>query len=85
MNVRSNAIPFPKAYKKPWTIEVPVRYLPDTDLIEHVCLENEKDRARLVGRLSETRERGATIAPTCSRKTQGPMTAGRSDSGSTAR
>ena len=35
----------PKAYRRPWTIEVPVRYLPDTDLIEHVCLENEKDRA----------------------------------------
>ena len=30
----------PKAYTKPWTVRVNQRLLPDTDLIEFVCLEN---------------------------------------------
>jgi hypothetical protein len=33
----------PKAYSKPWHAKVPVKLLPDTDLIETYC-ENEKDR-----------------------------------------
>ena len=30
----------PKAYTKPWTVRVNQRLLPDTELIEFVCLEN---------------------------------------------
>ena len=33
----------PKAYTKPWTVSVPVRLLPDAELMEFICLENEKD------------------------------------------
>jgi hypothetical protein len=33
----------PKAYTKPWTAKVPVKLLPDADLIETYC-ENEKDQ-----------------------------------------
>ena len=32
----------PKAYTKPWTVTEPMQLLPDTDLIEFVCNENEK-------------------------------------------
>jgi hypothetical protein len=32
----------PKAYTKPWTVRVNQRLLPDTDLIEFVCLENNQ-------------------------------------------
>jgi hypothetical protein len=32
----------PKAYTKPWTVRVNQRLLPDTQLIEFVCLENQK-------------------------------------------
>ena len=32
----------PKAYTKPWTVRVNQRLLPDTDLIEFVCLENQQ-------------------------------------------
>jgi hypothetical protein len=32
----------PKAYTKPWTVRVNQRLLVDTELIEFVCLENEK-------------------------------------------
>jgi hypothetical protein len=37
----------PKAYTKPWTITVYQRLMPDTDLIEFVCAENEKDAPHL--------------------------------------
>jgi hypothetical protein len=32
----------PKAYTRPWTVRVNQRLLVDTDLIEFVCLENQK-------------------------------------------
>jgi hypothetical protein len=37
----------PKAYTKPWTVTVHQRLMPDTDLIEFVCQENEKDAPHL--------------------------------------
>jgi hypothetical protein len=37
----------PKAYTKPWTVTEPMVLLPDTDLIEYVCNENEKDLKHL--------------------------------------
>jgi hypothetical protein len=52
----------PKTYTKPWTINAAVSFLPDTDLIETVCLENEKDRERLVGRLKDERSSEKTVA-----------------------
>jgi hypothetical protein len=40
----------PKAYKKPWTVNLVFTANPDTDLIEYVCDENEKDLKHLVGK-----------------------------------
>ncbi len=40
----------PKAYTKPWTVTVYQRLLPDTELIEFICGENERSDAHLVGR-----------------------------------
>jgi len=37
----------PKMYTKPFTIKVTEDLLPDTDILESVCNENEKDHARL--------------------------------------
>lgn len=37
----------PKAYTKPWTVTVKQILVPDTDLLEFICLENEKDRAHM--------------------------------------
>ena len=51
----------PKAYSKPWTISFGVNFAPDTDMLEYVCAENEKDRAHLVGRTAE--EKKVTVAP----------------------
>jgi hypothetical protein len=40
----------PKAYTKPWTIQVHQSFAADTDMLEFVCLENEKDRTHLTER-----------------------------------
>jgi hypothetical protein len=40
----------PKAYTKPWTVRVHHRIMLDTDLIEFVCQENEKDAAHMTGK-----------------------------------
>jgi len=38
----------PKAYTKPWTVTLKQKLAPDTDLIDYICLENEKDRKHMV-------------------------------------
>lgn len=40
----------PKAYTKPWTVKLQFLATPDTELIEYVCDENEKDLSHLVGK-----------------------------------
>jgi len=46
----------PKMYVRPFTIRMPVNFTPDDDLIENVCLENEKDRGKLVGRVADEKK-----------------------------
>jgi hypothetical protein len=40
----------PKAYTKPWTVKVNELIVLNTDLLDYICLENEKDIAHLVGK-----------------------------------
>src|SRR3984885_10731701 len=40
----------PKAYTKPWTVKLQFTAAPDSELIEYVCSENEKDLGHLVGK-----------------------------------
>jgi hypothetical protein len=40
----------PKAYTKPWTVTEVLHLLPDTELLEYVCNENNKDLPHLVGK-----------------------------------
>ena len=40
----------PKAFTKPFTVRVNQRLMPDTELIEFICNENEKSDAHLVGK-----------------------------------
>jgi len=40
----------PKAYTKPWTVTVHQRILADTDLIEFICQENNRDTPHLAGK-----------------------------------
>jgi len=37
-------------YTKPFSIKIEQRLLLHTDLIESICMENEKDRGHIVGK-----------------------------------
>ena len=37
----------PKLYTKPFTVKVTEILLPDSDVVETICNENEKDRVHL--------------------------------------
>lgn len=39
-----------KAYTRPWTVTLYQILVPDTDLIDYICLENEKDRPHMVAK-----------------------------------
>ncbi len=39
----------PKAYTKPWTVNQEVHLLTDTDLLEFICNENNRDVSHLPG------------------------------------
>jgi hypothetical protein len=53
----------PKAYNKSWTIDVKVELAADTDMIEFVCAENEKDRTHLVGKASDQKKNEIVLDP----------------------
>ncbi len=40
----------PKAYTAPWTVTLHQILKPDTDLLDYICLENEKDQRHFVGK-----------------------------------
>jgi hypothetical protein len=46
----------PRAYKTPWTISFGANLAPDTEMLESVCAENERDRPHLVGRTAEEKK-----------------------------
>jgi hypothetical protein len=39
-----------KAYTKPWTVKIDLAFQLDSDLLEYVCLEGERDSAHMVGK-----------------------------------
>jgi hypothetical protein len=43
----------PKTFRKPITIALGVNFVPDTEMLEYVCNENEKDSTHLVGKASD--------------------------------
>jgi hypothetical protein len=51
----------PKAYARPWTVKVTGNLMPDSDLLEYVCSENEKDSAHMVGKASDVK--AVEVAP----------------------
>ena len=40
----------PKAYTRPWNVNLQWALQPDTDLIESICEENSKDLPHMVGK-----------------------------------
>jgi hypothetical protein len=39
----------PKVYAKPWSFKEEAHLIPDTELLEYICNENERDLKHLVG------------------------------------
>jgi hypothetical protein len=39
-----------KAYTRPWTVEMPQKIMLDTELIDEICLENEKSSQRMLAK-----------------------------------
>jgi hypothetical protein len=52
----------PKSYAMPFTLNLAANYVPDDELIESVCLENEKDRGKLVGKIADEKQPDKTVA-----------------------
>jgi hypothetical protein len=50
-------------YARPWTISVDVDLVTDTEMLEYVCNENEKDHAHLVGKASDEKKDAVAVAP----------------------
>jgi len=40
----------PMAYAKPWSAKIDLAFQLDSDLLEYVCLEGERDSAHMVGK-----------------------------------
>jgi len=40
----------PKSYAKPWSVAAKVHLLPEDELIEHICEENNKAPGHMVGK-----------------------------------
>jgi len=53
----------PAIYQRAWTLAVSGMYSADTDLLEFVCAENEKDRTHLVGKNSHDAKKAVKVAP----------------------
>ena len=53
----------PKTFRKPWTVTFAMQLDPDTEFLEYVCNENEKSRARMVGRLSDDKAAEVDLDP----------------------
>lgn len=44
------AIDDPKTYTKPWSVTLPLTFVPDSELLEYMCNENNRDVDHLVGK-----------------------------------
>ena len=53
----------PKTFKKPFTIVIRLELVPDSEILEFVCAENEKDREHMVGTPSDPKPAAGKVAP----------------------
>jgi hypothetical protein len=53
----------PKTYTRPWTIKATRELMPESDLLEYVCNENNKDIPHLVGKASDANGAAVEVAP----------------------
>jgi len=51
----------PESYAKPFTLNLSATFVADDDLIENICLENEKDRHKLVGKVADEKDAAKAV------------------------
>ena len=52
-----------KYYKRPWTVPLKGELVFDTEMLEYVCNENQKDAEHLVGKASDEKKFAVKVAP----------------------
>jgi len=65
-----------KTFAKPVTISLGVNLVPDNEMLEYVCNENERDSAHLVGKASDEVRGKVKLDPGCSPVTPGTIRSG---------
>jgi hypothetical protein len=53
----------PKALSQPWVIPIKVEFNADTEMLEYVCAENERDRNHLVGKAADDKSKEVSVSP----------------------
>ncbi len=53
----------PKALTQKWVIPIKLEYEADTELLEYVCAENERDHSHLVGKASDDKQKEVKVGP----------------------
>ncbi|MGA2212491.1 MAG: hypothetical protein ABSH31_04375 [Bryobacteraceae bacterium] len=53
----------PKALMQPWVIPIKFEFNADTEMLEYVCAENERDRSHLVGKAADDQKAEVKVAP----------------------
>ncbi len=53
----------PKALSQPLVIPIKVEFNPDTEMLEYVCAENERDRDHLVGKAADDKSKEVSVSP----------------------
>ncbi len=53
----------PKALIQPWVIPIKFEFDADTEMLEYVCAENERDRGHLVGTAADDKKKEVAVAP----------------------
>jgi hypothetical protein len=66
----------PKTYTRPWTIAIDAQFVPDTELLEFICNENEKSSQRYTGDASTDIARAVSLPPAVLARYAGSYNAG---------
>jgi hypothetical protein len=53
----------PAVYAKPFTLKLDMSLAADTEMLEYVCNENEKDRAHMIGKASDNQKHAVELSP----------------------
>jgi hypothetical protein len=53
----------PKALAQPWVVPIKFEFYADTEMLEYVCAENERDSHHLVGKASDDKQKEVKVSP----------------------